>query len=193
MKEQQDAPEYLQAFKSLTQDIVQYGYRWGNPSSSAEPRPYKSLEDYVAHSKLLLEVLGKWWGCATPNLYFYDRTREEVEGQIRWFHEAVEGGVDIPWLKIRRLQQGDETFENEVLSQKRKSELREQQRNLRVQGRLAANIIFRMFAEGRYKRSASEESDGWILIPLGEILAYAFEWYLREAAKALNSKQPGTD
>jgi len=50
-----------------------------------------------------------------------------------------------------------------------------------------------MFAEGRYKRSASEEANGWILVPSGEILAYSFEWRLRQAAEALNNKQPGTD
>jgi len=193
MKEQQGTPEYLQVFEGLTRDIIQYGYKWGNPSPSAEPPLYKSLEDYAARSKLLLEVLGKWWGCATPNLYFYDRTREEADGQILWFHEVVDGGIDIPWLRISRGQPGDQTLKHDPVSPEEKLKLREKQRELRAHGRLTTSIVFRRFAEGRYKRSTSEETDGWILIPLGEILAYTFEWHLRQEAEAINKKQPGTD
>jgi len=170
-------------------DIHRYGYRWDEKPMSVNES--QSLTDYVADGKLS-SVLGRYWGCSTPNLYFYDRTEADIEARIRWFHNAVPAGLDLPWLRIRGRSQ-DRTFDYDRIADDEKEDLRRAQRHLLREGPLSARIIFDMFGQRQFRRTLTERAQGWVLVPLGEILSYSLEWRVRKASETIHKQQPDCD
>lgn len=182
---------YKRDFIELTEAIHKFGYRWEEIAQNENLIDYDSLKAYVEAGDLS-KVLGKWWGCSIANLYFYDQTEVETEAQIRWFHEVIDEGIDLPWLRIlKRRENGIYEYERRPLEEK--EQLRAEQHRLLKNGPFPPKAMFKMFAERKFRRSLSERKDGWILVPLGEILTYTFEWHLREKAAEIQALQPNLD
>jgi signal transduction histidine kinase len=178
--------DYKKDFIELTEEIHKYGYRWEEIARTSEAQQFDSLKSYIEDGKLS-DFLGKWWGCSIANLYFYDKTETETQAQIRWFHEVVEDGIDLPWLKILK-KKNDDTFDYVIRSDEEKKDLRVEQHKLLKDGPFPPKVMFNMFAEQTFRRSLSERNDGWVLVSLGEILTYTFEWHLRRRLDEIQKK-----
>jgi signal transduction histidine kinase len=131
-------------------------------------------------------LLSGYLGFEIANFYFYDRD----EGRLRFFHEAVDDGIEMPFYEVRS-EQGDEFVYSKVPDDVREERRTRQIKSLRrYEDPLTAMLCYNILTTDRHQRSESEEKHNWILVPEGEVIVFSFEYTLRKmlAERGISNK-----
>lgn len=125
------------------------------------------------------EVLFNWLGYEVANFYFYDPRLDTLQ----FFHKAVDGGINPPWFRIDGLDSNGGKFKGNQRAKEEKNRLREKQRTHSdsADAPTTARLCLRNLLPGGdriSRRSKTEESENWVLVPRGERAIFCFEWHL---------------
>lgn len=148
----------------------------------SNPTELKNLVWSDSFSRVLSGLLG----FEVANFYFYDRD----EGRLRFFHEAVDNGIEMPFYEVYE-RQGDQFLYGMVPDDVREERRSRQIKSLqRYEDPLTAMLCYNNLTADRHQRSQSEEEYKWILVPEGEVIVFSFEYTLRKvlAERGINNK-----
>lgn len=162
------ARENVQTWQSeLTRDIIDATY-------SPDLRKLTALVSGDRFQRLFSAHLGFEVG----NFYVFDESR----GELLFLHKAVADGVEMPFYRVTGKDSHGSFISEKVTKEDYDKRRAAQEAASSSQGeQTTAMLCYQNLTDGRPRRSQGEEKNGWLLISEGEIVVFAFEYFLRQA------------